>query len=77
MILAPTSNQGASLWVKKDNEEFLVANLTKEKPQVTINLFISLLDDVTLIAKGAGVLHITGFYEPDQGEGELPLGEDD
>ena len=48
-----------------------IATLTKERPQATINLFISLLDEVSLVAKGNGSLHITGFYEPDQ-EAGLP-----
>jgi len=29
VVLAPTSQAGASLWIKKDAEEFLIANLTK------------------------------------------------
>ncbi len=76
VVLAPTSKEAASLWIKKDNEEFLIANLTKDKPQVSINVFISLLDEVSLHTKGNGVLHITGFFEPDQ-QGDLPLGENE
>jgi hypothetical protein len=69
VVLAPSSKESVSLFVKKQNEEFLIATLTKERPQATINLFISLLDEVSLVAKGNGSLHITGFYEPDQEEG--------
>lgn len=76
VVLAPSSKDSASLWVQKEEEEFLVATLTKEKPQATINLFISLLDDVTLIVKGNGIIHVVGFFEPDQ-EGDIPFeGED-
>ncbi len=44
----------------------MIATLTKERPHASINLFISLLDEVSLVAKGNGSVHITGFYEPDQ-----------
>lgn len=73
VVLAPSSKESVSLFAKKDNEEFLVATLTKERPHAVINLFISLLDEVTILTKGNGVLHITGFYEPDEAE---PLPED-
>jgi hypothetical protein len=53
----------------------LIAHLTKEKSQVSINTFISLLDEVTLLVKGKGSLHVTGFFEPDQ-QGDL-LGDQD
>ncbi len=69
-MLAPNSNEPASLWAKKDGEEFLIASLTKDKPHVVINLFISLLDKITLINKGKGTIHLTGFFELDNGEGE-------
>lgn len=74
VVLAPTSTEGASLYIKKGNDDFLITSLTKDKPHVAINVFISLLDEVTLHSKGKGVIHITGFFEPDQ-QGELPLGD--
>jgi hypothetical protein len=76
VVLAPTSKENASLYVNKDGQEYLIATLTKERPQATINLFISLLDDVSLLVKGNGSLHITGFFEPDQ-DGDLPLEDDE
>lgn len=76
IVLTPASKEGASLWVKHEGHEFLIASLTKDKPQTIINLFVSLLDEVELIVKGNGTLHITGFYEPDQGAG-LPLEDDE
>ena len=30
-MLAPSSKEGGSLWVKKDGEEFLIAQLTKQQ----------------------------------------------
>jgi len=66
--------ENASLYIQKEKEEFLVATLTKEKPQATINLFISLIDDVTLLVKGNATVHLIGFYEPDQ-DADLPFGE--
>lgn len=54
----------------------MIASLTKDRPQATVNLFISLADDVTLLVKGNATLHVVGFYEPDQ-EADLPFGEED
>lgn len=76
VVLAPSSKEAGSLWIKKDNEEYLIASLTKERPQATINLFISLVDELTLLVKGNATLHVAGFYEPDQ-EADLPFGEED
>ena len=49
--------------MKKDDTEFLVASLTKETPQVAINIYISLLDQATLLVKGDGVVHVVGLCE--------------
>jgi hypothetical protein len=54
----------------------LIASLTKERPQATVNLFISLADDLTLIVKGNATLHVVGFFEPDQ-DADLPFDEED
>ena len=53
----------------------MIATLTKEHPQATINLFISLIDDVTLSVKGNATVHVVGFFEPDQ-DADLPFGEE-
>lgn len=75
VVLAPSSKEGGSLWIQKDGEEFLIAQLTKQQPNANINIFISLLDDVTLTVKGNGAtLHVVGFFEPDH-DAELPFGE--
>lgn len=44
VVLAPSSKESVSLFVKRENEEFLIATLTKDRPHVVINLFLSLLD---------------------------------
>lgn len=44
VVLAPASKETGSLYIKKGSDEFLVATLTKERPQAVVNLFISLLD---------------------------------
>ena len=75
VVLAPSSKESVSLFVKRENEEFLIATLTKDKPHVVINLFLSLLDEAVLVTKGNGTLHLTGFYEVE--EGPVPLGEED
>ncbi len=77
-VVSPLSyiQNGGSLYIKKDSEEFLVASLTKEAPQATINLFVSLADEVTLLVKGNATLHVVGFFEPDQ-DADLPFGEED
>lgn len=59
------SQEGASLYIKKGSEQFLVASLTKERPQASINIFITLTDEVELIVKGNGIIHAIGFYEPE------------
>jgi hypothetical protein len=43
-VLAPSSKESVSLYVKKDDQEFLIATLTKERPHAVINVFLSLLD---------------------------------
>jgi hypothetical protein len=75
VVLAPASKESVSLFAKKDNEEFLLVTLTKERPHAFLNVFLSLLDEVTLVAKGNGSIHITGFFEPE--EGEIPEGLED
>jgi hypothetical protein len=68
VILAPTSNGSASLWIREqlNGEEYLIASLTKEQPHASIHLFISLLEQPTLFVKGSGIIHIIGFCEPDR-----------
>ena len=41
----------------------MIATLTKDRPHVTLNVFITLLDELTLIVKGNGHIHLVGFYE--------------
>ena len=48
--------------------------MTKERPQATLNLFLSLVDEASLVVKGNATIHVVGFYEPDQ-EADLPFGE--
>ena len=43
-VLAPTSKESVSLYVKKEDPEYLIATLTKERPHAVINVFLSLLD---------------------------------
>ena len=76
VTLAPGSGNQASFFIKKDEQEFLVASLTKERPQATVNLFLALLDQVTLVVKGDATIHIVGFFEPEQ-DGDFPYGEED
>jgi hypothetical protein len=66
VVLAPSSKDQAALWANKDGQELLIATLTREHPHAALNLFISLLDGVTILNKGNGTLHVTGFYEPDE-----------
>lgn len=53
----------------------MVASLTKERPQANTNIFISLIDKIELIVKGAGVIHVIGFYEPEADD--MDFGEED
>jgi len=51
----------------------LVASLTKERPQATTNIFITLSDNVQLIVKGAGIIHVIGFFEPEANDDDFDL----
>lgn len=64
VTLAPSSKEGAQLFVKKGTEKFLVALLTKERPQASINVYVTLADNVQLVVEGNGIIHITGYFEP-------------
>lgn len=75
VTIAPGSGNQASFFIKKGNQEFLVASLTKERPQATVNLFVALVDEVTLLVKGDASVHILGFFEPEQ-DGDFPIGEE-
>ena len=75
VTLAPSSKEGAQLLIKKGTEKFLVALLTKERPQASINVYITLDDNVQLVVEGNGVIHVTGYFEP-EGQDDLPFGED-
>ncbi len=54
----------------------MVASLTKERPQATTNIFVTLEDAVSLVVKGNGIIHVIGFFEPEN-EDNLPFGEED
>ena len=47
----------------------MIASLSKERPHATLNIFLSLIDNAKLIVKGNGIIHVVGFFEPEQGEG--------
>lgn len=55
------------LIIKKGQEEIIAALLTVDNPSLPVNLFISLIDGVQLLAVG-DPLHVTGFFEPDTAE---------
>jgi len=61
--------------IKKGTEKFLVALLTKERPQASINVYITLADNVQLVVEGNGVIHVTGYFEP-EGQDDLPFDEE-
>ena len=67
-VLTPTSKESASLYIKQENKEFLIATLTKESPQISLNIFISLLDELQIYVKGNAAVHISGFFQPEQDE---------
>ena len=45
----------------------MIASLTKDRPHASLNIFITLLDELTLVVKGNGNVHLVGFYESDEG----------
>ena len=54
--------------MKNNDGKFLIASLTKDRPQATLNIFLSLLDVTKLLVEGNGIMHIVGFFEPEQNE---------
>lgn len=67
-VLTPSSKESASLYINKDSKEYLIAYLSKESPQISLNIFISLLDELEIYVKGNAAVHITGFFEPEKDE---------
>ena len=61
-VLTPSSKESASIYIKQDNQEFLIATLTKEFPQISLNIFISLLDELEIFVKGNASVHVSGFF---------------
>ena len=72
VALGPEVKGATSLWVKKDEKEFLVITLSAEHPHASIDLHLFIEDEVTLLVKGPGSIHIIGSFdledEPDFGD---------
>lgn len=62
--LASGSGDNDALEIKnQDGKSFLITHLNQTKSSQPINVFLSANDQVTLINKGSGILHVTGFTE--------------
>lgn len=48
----------------------MVALLNKERPHATLNVYLTLDDNIQLLVEGNGTVHATGYFEPEQ-EGGL------
>ena len=57
--------------MKNNVGKILIASLTKERPHATINIFLSFLDNAKLLVEGNGVIHVAGFFEPEQNGNEI------
>ena len=66
IALAPENLSQTSLWVKKDDQEFLIATLSKEHSHASIDLHLFIQDDSQLFVKGNGSIHVLGSFELDE-----------
>jgi len=53
------------VFIKKDGEEFLICTLTHQNPHLAVNLYVEVAEYVEIIVKGNGIVHIIGFFEPE------------
>ena len=61
---AGKDNQPTSLFLKKEGKRYLLATLDSSRyPQVTLDLNINPLDNVSLVSSNAEI-HLTGYCEP-------------
>ena len=65
VALGPENKGTTSLWVKKDNKEFLVISLSAEHPHAHLDLHLFIEDETTLLVKGPGAIHVIGSFSGD------------
>ena len=57
-------NRGQTdLYIKKDDKEFLVATLNANNSHVQVDLQLFIEDEVELLVKGPGSIHVVGSFE--------------
>ena len=68
--LGPENRGATSLWVKKDEQEFLIATLSGEHSFASLNIYLFIDDNSELFVKGPGSIHLIGTFSNE----ELPPG---
>lgn len=71
----------AELYVKVQDKDYLIAVLTQQHPQATLDIHLSVLDNAQIHVKDNGTVHVVGLYDnevdDDDLEGEELDGEED
>jgi hypothetical protein len=69
--LSPSTTGRSSLYIKKNNEKFLVCVLDSEKcPQVCLDLYVLTSENVAMTCDN-GEVHLIGYFEPSEKDPEL------
>lgn len=64
----PTNNKkGVQLWIEHKDSQILVANLSRQTPQVALDIGFSKDEKVVFITKGEGDIHLHGYFAPEDG----------
>lgn len=67
----PGGHEIASFYIQKEEDKkILVCSLDEKKPHHFLDLQFNEEDQISLIVKGEGTVHITGYYEDEEDEDE-------
>merc|ERR1740139_727386 len=61
---APKGSSSVMVYAKKQHTRYLLCVLTKQNPQVQVDVYVSKDEHLALQMSGEGEVHITGYYEP-------------
>lgn len=66
------------VWLNSDETEHLIANVSRETPQVRLDLAFTEGESVSFYSKGHGTVHLSGYLIPDDDDfGNFPLGSEE
>lgn len=64
-FLCMNPSYNASVWLEKDEIEYLLCNVSRNKNHVNLNLQFGVGENIKLFCKGLGTVQITGQYMVD------------